>query len=266
MKFVSSGKRDEKRSVIGFKKLFLLSMIGLTGSGIFAQPVRVAVAANAQFVVKKLADDFKRKTGVTVEVISGSSGKLTAQIKNGAPYDIFLSADMAFAETVYKDGYALAKPAVYAFGSLIVSSAMGTDVKNWKKYISTNAPGKIAIANPKLAPYGKAAEQALRKLKLYDKAKSRLVFGESISQVNTYVLKGAVNLGFTTASLIYELPAGSNFKWQKVDAADYEPIKQGAVLLKYSKNKNYTNNKRFFDYLFSAGAKAIFRQYGYTTL
>ena len=249
-----------------FKKITLSLIITLFSCATFGQPVRVAVAANAQFVVKKLADDFKKKTGIAVEVISGSSGKLTAQIKNGAPYDVFLSADMNFAETVYNGGYALAKPRVYALGSLIVCSAAGADVKNWKNYITQQTPGKIAIANPQLAPYGKAAEQALRKLKLYDQAKSRLVFGESISQVNTYVLKGAVSIGFTTASLIYELPSGGNFKWQKVDAATYEPIKQGAVLLKYSKNKNYTNNKRFFDYLFSSAARSIFRQCGYSTV
>jgi molybdate transport system substrate-binding protein len=249
-----------------FKKLIILALFILSAAGVFAQPVRVAVAANAQFVVKKLAEDFKKKSGIAVEVISGSSGKLTAQIKNGAPYAIFLSADMDFAQTVFNDGFALAQPRVYALGSLIVGSTTGVDVKNWKRYITTQAPGKIAIANPKLAPYGKAAEQALRKLQLYDKAQSRLVFGESISQVNTYVLKGVVNIGFTTASIVYELPAGSNFKWQKINPADYQPIKQGAVLLKYAKDKNYINNKRFFDYLFSASAKSIFRKFGYTTL
>jgi molybdate transport system substrate-binding protein len=248
------------------KKLIILTLFSLSASGVFAQPVRVAVAANARYVVKKLAEDFKKRSGIAVEVISGSSGKLTAQIKNGAPYAIFLSADMDFAQTVFNDGFALAQPRVYALGSLIVGSTMGVDMKNWQQYISSQAPGKIAIANPKLAPYGKAAEQALRKLQLYDKAESRLVFGESISQVNTYVLKGAVNIGFTTASLVYELPAGSNFTWQKINPADYQPIKQGAVLLKYAKNKNYINNKRFFDYLFSTDAKSIFRKFGYTTL
>jgi len=248
------------------KRIIILSIISLISCFVYAQPIRVAVAANAQFVTKKLADDFKKKTGIAVEVISGSSGKLAAQIKNGAPYNIFLSADMKFAQTIYTDGFALSKPKIYALGSLIVCSATGADVKNWKKFISNHTPGKIAIANPQLAPYGKAADQSLRKLKLYQQAQPRLVFGESISQVNTYVLKGAVNIGFTTASLVYELPAGINFKWQKVDPSTYDSIKQGAVLLKYSKNKNYTNNKRFFDYLFSPGAKAIFRQFGYQTL
>jgi len=248
-----------------FKRFVVLSLLTLISCSAFAQPVRVAVAANAQFVLKKLADDFRKRTGVTVEVISGASGKLTAQIKNGAPYDIFLSADMDFAQSVYTDGFALNQPKVYALGSLIVCSSTGAEVKNWKAYISGKTSGKIAIANPKLAPYGKAAEEALNHYGLYQAAADRLVFAESISQVNTYVLKGAVNIGFTTQSLVYELDPSQQFQWQKVDPSAYAPIRQGAVMLKYSKNKNFVNNKRFFDYLFSAGAKAIFRKFGYTT-
>lgn len=249
-----------------FRKFILTISLILTVLSAMAQPIRVAVAANAQFVINKLAADFKDKTGIEVEVISGSSGKLSTQIKNGAPYDIFLSADMEFAQSVYADGFALANPRVYAMGSLIVCTTTGADLQNWKSYITKNTTGKIAIANPKLAPYGKAAEQALNKLKLYDVVSSRLVFGESISQVNTYVLKGVVNIGFTTESLVYELTDQPNFKWQRIDPSVYQPIKQGAILLKHSRNKNFENNKRFFDYLFSKGAKSIFKQFGYTTL
>jgi len=248
-----------------FKKLILSVVITLIVLPALAQTVRVAVAANAQFVVKKLAEDFKKKTGLTVEVISGSSGKLSAQIQNGAPYDIFLSADMDFAQSVYATGFALTKPRIYAYGSLIVCSATGADVKKWKEYITGNTSGKIAIGNPKLAPYGKAAEQSLNHFSLYRSVASRLVFAESINQVNTYVLKGVVNIGFTTESLVYELDPSQKIAWEKIDPSAYAPIAQGAVLLKYAKSKNYSNNKRFFDYLFSADAKAIFRHFGYKT-
>ncbi|KIO75270.1 hypothetical protein TH53_21440 [Pedobacter lusitanus] len=245
--------------------MVLLLFIALTIHQAGAQPVRVAVAANAQFVLRKLADDFKQKTGIEVEVISGSSGKLSAQIKNGAPYDIFLSADMDFAQSIYADGFALSKPRVYALGSLIICSATGADIGNWKTLIRDQKTGKIAIANPVLAPYGKAAQQALNYYKIYQDVSPRLVFGESISQVNTYVLKEVVNIGFTTESLVYELSAANHFKWLKIDTRAYSPIQQGAVLLKYSNNKNFTRNKRFYDYLFSAGAKAIFGRFGYRT-
>ncbi|WP_158799513.1 molybdate ABC transporter substrate-binding protein [Pedobacter sp. L105] len=245
------------------KKISLSVIILLTVLSSMAQPVRVAVAANAQFVLQKLASDFKKKTGITVEVISGASGKLAAQIKQGAPYDIFLSADMNFAQDVFNDGLALNQPKVYALGSLVVCSTTGADLKNWKSSITNHVPGKIAIGNPEVAPYGKAAKEALNHYGLYQAASDRLVFAESISQVNTYVLKGVVNIGFTTASLVYELNPIGSFKWEKVDPAAYAPIEQGAVLLKYAKNKNFVNNKKFFDYLFSTDAKAIFRQFGY---
>jgi len=247
------------------KRLILLTFISLLGLSAFAQPVRVAVAANAQFVLKKLAADFQKKTGIAVEVISGASGKLAVQIKNGAPYDIFLSADTEFPQNLYTEGFTLSKPQIYAMGSLIVCSSTGADVKNWKSRITGKDAGKVAIANPKTAPYGKAAEEALNYYKIYQPVSQKLVVAESISQVNTYVLQRVVGLGFTTQSLVYELPASQRFSWQKVDPKSYSPIEQGAVLLKYAKNKNYVNNKKFYDYLFSAAANAIFRQFGYTT-
>lgn len=235
----------------------------LTSIGVVAQPIRVAVAANAQYVLQQLKSDFQKKTGIAVEIISGSSGKLTTQIKNGAPYDIFLSADMDFVQTVYKSGLALTKPRVYALGSLIVCSATGADLNNWKTIATKHRAGKVAIANPDLAPYGKAAEQSLNHYGLYQKISPQLVFAESISQVNTYVLTKVVALGFTTASLVYEIPSTVNFKWIRIDPSAYSPIQQGAVLLKHAKNSNYIGNKRFYAYLFSPAAKAIFKKYGY---
>jgi molybdate transport system substrate-binding protein len=246
-----------------FKKIIIFSLFTLIGLPVFAQPVRVAAAANAQFVVKKIATQFSEKTGIAVEVISGSSGKLAVQIKNGAPYDLFLSADMEFAQAVYNDGFALTKPRIYALGSLIVCSSTGAAVKNWKNILMGKSTAKVALANPKLAPYGKAAIEALHYFKLYQSVAARLVFAESISQVNTYVLKKVVNIGFTTESLVYELPAGNNFKWQRVDPAAYQPIAQGAVLLKYAQKSKAAKCKKFYDYLFSADAKAIFKKYGY---
>lgn len=228
-----------------------------------AQTVRVAVAANAQFVLQQLKADFSRQTGITVEIIGGSSGKLATQIENGAPYDLFLSADMAFANAIYKAGLSLNKPVVYASGSLVVCSATGADLKNWKSLVKQPATGKVAIGNPKLAPYGKAAEQALNHYGIYQATVPQLVFGESISQVNTYVLKKVVAIGFTTESLVYELPENSGLKWLRVDPVAYAPIAQGAVLLKHAKGTSYANSKRFFDYLFSAAAKKIFKAYGY---
>ena len=130
-----------------FKRLIFCTLISLAAMSAFAQPVRVAVAANAQFVLKKLASDFRKRTGIPVEVIGGASGKLAVQIRNGAPYDIFLSADMEFAQRLSTEGLTLTKPRVYALGSLIVCSSTISDLKNWKSHIIGKTPGKIAIAN-----------------------------------------------------------------------------------------------------------------------
>ena len=239
--------------------LFLL----LISLNVSAQGLRVAVAANANFVLQQLKADFKKKTGISIEVIGGSSGKLATQIKNGAPYDLFLSADMGFAEDVYKAGFSSIKPRIYASGSLIVCSSTGANLKNWKSLITDKNFGKVAIGNPALAPYGKAAEQAMNYYNIYKEAAPQLVFGESISQVNTYVLKKAVNIGFTTESLVYELPSNSGMKWLRVDPVAYQPIHQGVLLLKHA-DSNLLNCKRFYDYLFSAAAKKIFKAYGYS--
>ncbi len=228
-----------------------------------SQPLRLAVAANAQFVIKVLQADFKKKTGIETEAIIGSSGNLTAQIKNGAPFDIFLSADMDFPDALYKEGFSITTPKEYASGSLIVCSTVNVDLKNWRKLLTTDSIKKIAIANPALAPYGKAAKEALEHYELWNKVNNKLVYGESISQVNTYITTGAVNIGFTTEALIYEYPDKNKLKWERVDKSVYEKIRQGFIILSYSKKGNYSNAQKFYNYILSTEAKKIFKQYGY---
>lgn len=246
--------------------LYFLLFIVITQTA-FAQsrPLRIAVAANAQFVIKALQVEFKKKTGVEAEIIVGSSGNLVAQIKNGAPFDIFMSADMEFADAVYKAGLAITKPKEYALGSLIVCSR-GTDVNNWRALVTSTNNRKIAIANPRLAPYGKAAEQALRKYDLWQNVQPRLVFGESVSQVNNYIITGAVVLGFTTEALIHEYPGKEKLKWVRVDKNAYDIIRQGFLVLNYAKKGNYDNAMRFYDYILSAPAREIFKKFGYQVL
>lgn len=228
-----------------------------------SHPLRLAVAANAQFVIKALQADFKKKTGIETEAIVGSSGNLTAQIKNGAPFDIFLSADMDYPDKLFKEGFAITKPKEYALGSLIVCSKGNLELKNWRLLLPGSDIQKIAIANPTLAPYGKAAEEVLRHYELWDKVTSKLVFGESISQVNTYITTGAVTLGFTTEALIYEYPDKDKLKWVRVDKSVYGKIRQGLIVLNYSRKGNYSNAMKFYNYILSPEAKQILKQFGY---
>ncbi|TDQ11273.1 molybdate ABC transporter substrate-binding protein [Pedobacter metabolipauper] len=229
---------------------------------LYAQTLRIAVAANAQGVIKKLQADFKKRTGIETEAIIGASGKLTAQIMNGAPYDVFLSADTEFPEKLFAAGFGLKKPKIYALGSLIICGNIRGDISNWKKLIISDQAKKVAIANPKTAPYGKAAEEALRFYSLMDQVKSRLVYGESISQVNTYLQTGTVSIGFTTEAFLYE-NNNKSLKWARIDKESYDEIAQGAILLAYAKKGKLTAASKFFDYLSTDAARKIISSSGY---
>ena len=147
-----------------------------------AQNLKVAAAANLQSVIKVLGADFTKRTGVVVEPIVGSSGNLSAQISNGAPYDIFLSADMEFPQKLFTMGFTLKKPVVYAKGSLIICSTKDLGFNSWERSLLTDAVKKIALANPTIAPYGRAAVEALKFKGIYSEIQNKVVTGESISQ------------------------------------------------------------------------------------
>ncbi|MBK0379870.1 molybdate ABC transporter substrate-binding protein [Mucilaginibacter segetis] len=226
-----------------------------------AQNLKVAIAANLQPVMKELQKDFKKRTGISVDAISGSSGNLTAQISNGAPYDVFLSADVNFPQTLFKKGVALQKPVVYAFGTLIICSTQNLNFNDVRGLLSGSGISKIAIGNPVIAPYGKAAKQTLTGLGIYNKLRPKIVFGESITQVNTYITTGVVQAGFTTLALV-KAPANKTRLYYKLVAPEsYQPIKQGMVMLKHAEH-NLAAGK-FYRYILSVPAKKIFAAYGY---
>jgi molybdate transport system substrate-binding protein len=227
----------------------------------FAQNLKVAVAANLQSVIKVLGKDFKLKSGITIEPIVGSSGNLTAQVRNGAPYDVFLSADMSFPETLFKDGFSAKKPVVYAQGSLIICSNQDIGFENWERVLMTARIKKIAIANPAIAPYGKAAEEALKARGVLGDVQSKIVYGESISQVNTYITTGVAEVGFTTQALVKDPASKTTLYWQIIDPKTYAPIEQGMVLLKHGSMN--TEAEKFYQYMSSPAAKGILKEYGY---
>jgi molybdate transport system substrate-binding protein len=251
-----------KNNLTFMKRLIALAVfLLLTTAGSFAQNIKVAAAANLQGVIKVLQADFLKKTGIGVDPIIGSSGNLTAQIKNGAPFDVFLSADMAFPQDLFANGFAVAKPVVYASGSLIICSTNNIGFDNVERILLTPAIKKIAIANPAIAPYGKAAVEYLQLKGVLSEVKSKTVYGESIAQVNTYITTGVVDVGFTTQSFIKNQEGKIKLYWKAIDPKTYAPIQQGIVLLKHA-NEN-ANAQKFYQYILSADAKKIFREYGY---
>ena len=241
-------------------KIFIAACL-LFAMPAFAQNLKVAVAANLQSVIKVLGKDFKQKTGIEIEPIAGSSGNLTTQIKNGAPFDLFLSADMTFTEALFKEGFSVKKPVVYARGSLIICSNQDIGFENWERLLLTERIKKIAIANPAIAPYGKAAEATLTKKGIFNDIKQKIVYGESISQVNTYITTGVTEVGFTTLSLVKDPAYKTKLFWKVIDPKTYSPIEQGMVLLKRAANN--TNAVKFYQYILSPAARVIFEEYGY---
>lgn len=242
----------------------LMLLLALTCKGIAQKTVTVAVAANAQFAMKEIEKNFEKETGINLELIINSSGKITAQVKEGAPFDIFLSADMQFPEALFKEGFTITNPEIYAYGSLVLWSMSKLEKGNIKALLLSDKFDKVAIANPKLAPYGEAAIEVLNYYKIYKTIEPRIVNGESISQVNQYVISGAAAIGFTAKSVVLSPEMTNKGTWIELDATSYSPIAQGVVLLKKSAEQNFKEAEQFYKYLFSEKAKSVFKKYGYS--
>jgi molybdate transport system substrate-binding protein len=242
------------------KKLLLLL---LWSTGLQAQSLRVAVAANAQFVMESLSDAFQKQSGIKIESIVSSSGKLTTQIQQGAPFDVFLSADMAYPTTLHKAGLTTAAPVVYAYGSLVLWTLSDLPLSADLKVLQNPAVRHIAIANPAMAPYGEAAVALLKHKKLFDQVQSRIVYGESISQVNQYVLSGAAEVGITAKSVVLDPNLKQRGHWVDLPPRGYAPIAQGVVVLKRTQQTQAA--QQFVQFLRSATARRILQQFGYQT-
>lgn len=240
----------------------------LIAFGSFAQKqenkIIVAVAANMQYPMNALKENFEKQSGVQLEVILGSSGKLTQQILEGAPYDVFISADTKYPFTLWVNKFAADSPKIYAKG-LLVLWTMRNDLipgKDLTILLSNNVK-KIAVANPKTAPYGIAAEELMRLYDIYDKVQSKLVFGESITQTNQFITSLSADIGFTAKSVVLSDEMKGKGSWVDLDAKAYQPIEQAAVILRHGWDNNKDASQKFYDYLYSDSAKEIFRKFGY---
>ncbi|MFT5836005.1 MAG: molybdate transport system substrate-binding protein [Sulfurimonas sp.] len=239
----------------------LLILLALSISVVHAETISIAVAANVSYAIQDLKKEFnKTHPDTKVRVTLGSSGKLTAQIKHGAPYQLFMSANMKYPNALYKEKIAINKPVVYALGSLAILSNKKRDFSDSIYLLKNKEISKVAIANPKTAPYGIAAMQALANAKIKKEIKSKFVYGESISQTVSYTVTAA-DIGIIAKSSLYS-PHMSKYKeninWVAVDPKLYTPIKQGIVMLEEDKEV-----KAFYDFILSEDAKKIFKDYGY---
>lgn len=231
-------------------------------SSLYAGSINIAVAANVSYAIDELKKEFNKEHPDTkVMVTLGSSGKLTAQIKNGAPYQLFMAANMKYPEALYKDKIAITKPVIYAQGGLAMLSSKKLDFSKAIDVITTKEVKKIAVANAKTAPYGKAAIEAIKNAKLYKDVEKKFVFAESISQTVSYAVTAA-DIGFIAKSSLYS-PKMSTYKeginWLDVDPKLYTPINQGIVMI----NKQDSEVKAFYDFMLGKKAKKILERFGY---
>lgn len=244
------------------KKIVLGMLLGFVL--LSAGEIKIAVAANVSYAIEPLKKAFYALYPETsIEVILGSSGKLAAQIKNGAPYELFMSANMKYPEVLYREGIAVTKPIVYAQGALAYFSVNPQDFTQGMGILAGDKIQKIAIANPKTAPYGVAAVEALKHAKVYDEVREKLVYGESISQTMSYAMTAA-DIGLVAKSSLFS-PSMAHFKegsnWSDVDETLYTPIDQGMVILK--KAEGNPEVKSFYDFMLSAKARKILENFGY---
>jgi len=247
------------------KHIILLLAVLLTSTCARAQAVKVAAAADLKFAMAELAAQFEKQSGTKLDVTYGSSGNFLTQIQNGAPFDLFFSADSEYPKKLEAAG--LAEPGTlreYAVGRIVIwtpgDSEINAPKDAWKCLLDQRVK-KIAIANPEHAPYGRAALAAMKKAGIYEQLKDKLVYGENISQAAEFVQSGNAQAGIVALSLAIS-PAMKNGNRWEVPADSYPPIKQAVVLLKASKNKDAA--RRFLEFVSGPQGREILQRFGFT--
>jgi molybdate transport system substrate-binding protein len=247
------------------RKLFAVAFLLFMASSTYGQTVRVAAAADLRVAMSNLATQYEKRTGTKLDISYGSSGNFRTQIENGAPFDVFFSADATYPQELVETGLADAETlVVYAQGHLVLWASADQDLHiadRGFEALKDPRVAKIAIANPEHAPYGSAAVAALQKAGLYDQLKSKLVLGENISQTAQFALSGSAQVGIVALSLTYAEIMKSGDRWE-IPAELYPPLQQAAVVVHSSTNK--TAAKAFLDYVRSSEGRSILSKYGFT--
>src|SRR6202046_972362 len=247
--------------------LFALSALFYVGvpAAANAAELKVAAAADLTFAFKDVAARFKKQTGNGLKLTYGSSGNFFAQIQNGAPFDLFFSADVGYPQKLEAAGLTERGTIYdYASGKLViwVPNASKLDLSRGLSVLLDPGIRKIAVANPLHAPYGVAAVAALRHDGIYDKVKDKLVLGENISQTAQFVQSGNADVGLLALSLAVAPAMKTTGRYVEIPASDYPPLIQAGVVLKSSRNKELAN--QFLKFLKEPGTAALMAQYGFT--
>src|SRR6267142_2118278 len=249
------------------KCVFVSLAISLSSARARGQEIAVAAAADLKFAMGELAADFEKQTGTKVNVTYGSSGNFFSQIQNGAPFDLFFSADVEYARKLEAGG--LAEPGTlynYAVGRIVLWMPQGVKVDlnaQGMNALLDSAVQRIAIANPAHAPYGRAAVAAMKKSGIYEKVEPKLVYGENTSQAAQFAQSGNAQSGIIALSLAISPAMKDSGKMWLIPTELHPPIEQAAVVVKNSQKKEAA--KAFLEYVKSAAGRAVMNRYGFTT-
>jgi len=226
--------------------------------------LKVAAASDLNFAFKDLVAEYEQKTGEHIKLTLGSSGTFFSQIENGAPFDVYFSADIRYPQKLIEGGHAVPGSLYqYAVGRIVLwaPNQSKVDVKQGLDALLNPSIRKIAIANPKHAPYGRAAVAAMEHFKVYDKVKDKLVLGENISQTAQYIESGASDTGIIALSLALAPSMKSSGTYWEIPADAHPPLEQGAVILKRSTNQD--GAQKFLEFMRGPQGQEIMRRYGF---
>ena len=239
-------------------------VVGFLSQLCLAQEITVAAAADLQFAMQDVAARFQKETGKTVKVIYGSSGNFFQQIQNGAPFDMFFSANLDYPKKLEAAG--LTEPGSYyqyAKGKIViwVRNESKLDLNSGMQVLLDPSVKKIAVANPQHAPYGQAAVAAMQKENIYEKVKDKFVLGENISQTASFVVSGSADVGIVALSLALSPNMKDKGRYAEVPGGEYPPIEQACVIVASSKNKETA--RQFLSFFKTAAMGDVLRTYGF---
>jgi molybdate transport system substrate-binding protein len=228
--------------------------------------INVAAAADLSSALQEVADNYEKRTGVTVKLSFGASGSLTQQIQNGAPFDVFFSADMDYPRQLSAGGQAQGATLYrYAVGRLVlwvpIDSPLDVEHKGMDVLLDPSVK-KISIGNPQHAPYGRATVATLKHYGLYEKVSDRLVLGENISQAAQFVESGNAQVGFVALAHAIAPAMQGKGKYWVVPTDAYPPLDQGVVLISHSPRQQ--DAAAFLEYVKSAEGATVLKRYGFT--
>jgi len=230
-----------------------------------AEEITIAAASDLNFAFREIATEYEKASGNQVRLTLGSSGNFYAQIQNGAPFDLYFSADIAFPRKLEEAGLTVPGSLYqYAVGRIVLWTGHESRIDVTKGFEALREPTvkKIAIANPKHAPYGRAAVAAMEYFKVYDQVKDKLILGENISQAAQFIESGACDIGIIALSLAIAPAMKSKGTYWEVPAEAHPSLDQGAVILKQSKNQEAA--RQFLEFIKGPHGQEIMKRYGFT--